>query len=73
MIAAFAKTARAFGNEEFLQAAITANAFVEAEMKQEDNGLSLPQLCLRAAADQLVGNVEEKIEIAWLPGFFLLS
>ena len=39
MIAAFAKAARAFGNDGFLQTAIAANAFAEAEMKQENNGL----------------------------------
>ncbi|MEA2067907.1 MAG: thioredoxin domain-containing protein [Verrucomicrobiota bacterium] len=37
MIAAFAKAGRAFGEERYVQAAIQANAFIEAEM-QRDNG-----------------------------------
>ncbi|MBT8043011.1 MAG: hypothetical protein KJN98_07555, partial [Pontiella sp.] len=39
MIAAFAKAGRAFGNEAYIQAAIKANAFIEAEMRREDGGL----------------------------------
>ncbi len=39
MIAAFAKAGRAFGNDTFTQAAVHANAFIEAEMRQENNEL----------------------------------
>jgi uncharacterized protein YyaL (SSP411 family) len=39
MIAAFAKAGRAFGNDGFTQAAARANAFVESEMRQENNEL----------------------------------
>ncbi|VGO19436.1 thioredoxin domain-containing protein [Pontiella sulfatireligans] len=39
MIAAFAKAGRAFGNAEFTQAAVKANAFIELEMRQESGAL----------------------------------
>jgi len=39
MIAAFAKAGRAFANDEYLQAAVKASAFVEKEMRQENGEL----------------------------------
>ncbi|RKX40601.1 MAG: hypothetical protein DRP64_12425 [Verrucomicrobia bacterium] len=39
MIAAFAKAGRAFGNDEYVQRAAKANAFIESEMRQESGTL----------------------------------
>jgi uncharacterized protein YyaL (SSP411 family) len=39
MIAAFAKAGRAFRNDEYVQAAVQANAFVEVEMRQKKGTL----------------------------------
>ncbi|RLA59612.1 MAG: thioredoxin domain-containing protein, partial [Epsilonproteobacteria bacterium] len=39
MIAAFAKAGRALGNDEYVQVAARANAFIESEMRQENGKL----------------------------------
>ena len=39
MIAAFAKTGRAFGDQKYIDAAVRANSFVESEMRMENGGL----------------------------------